>query len=385
MYKALLKWSLAQSDGTSGPSTAMPMTDEKRKFLAAAMESYVLDETKRMHDILTILKYDRSSPPAAPSGPAAPSDSDVHAEAQPPNPSLSVPTPSTASTLSYSQLVEGAVAARLAQKKKETTFIVDNLKLTPVAKLLNIKVDALRELSERVEQIDNATYFACGAGGSGELPLLFTLLKDGTTSLQAETCNVLKIILQNNPKCQEKALKIGGMNVLLLVTQTHPEMEMRVKAFSCLSALLRYRNAIPVLTFADAGGLEKCVMPALTNNDAPRLQKKALFFLQYAVSADDSFPAKRFAASGIVRTLGVLLASKDDDIVEQSATILQSLLQNRAGLETNMKCLADPALKVKENVKAALVSISAKPTEEREYYVEMESLLKKLYLTLLRG
>jgi len=369
MYKALLKWSLAQSDGTSGPSTAMPMSEEKRKFLTAAMESYVLDETKRMQDILTILKYERSAP-------------DISAAAQPPNPPASVPTTDTAGMLSYSQLVEGAVAARLSQKKKETTFIVDNLKSIPAAKLPEIKVDALRELCERVEQIDNAIYFACGAGGSGELPLLLALLKDGSTPLQSEACNVLKIILQNNPKCQEKALKIGGMNVLLLVTQTHPEMDMGVKAFSCLSALLRYRTAAPILAFANAGGLEKCVMPALTNNDAPRLQKKALFFLQYAVSADDSFPAQRFVKSGIVRTLGALIASKDDDIVEQSATILQELLRNAAGLEANMKCLQDPTLKVKDNVKAALLSISVKPAEEREYYVEMESLLKKLQASL---
>merc|ERR1712138_125015 len=100
MYKALLKWSLGQSDGTSGPSTAMPMSEEKRKFLTAAMESYVLDETKRMKDILTILKYKRSVP-------------DINAATQPPNPPASVPTPDTACTLSYSQLVEGAVAARL--------------------------------------------------------------------------------------------------------------------------------------------------------------------------------------------------------------------------------------------------------------------------------
>ena len=371
MYKALLKWSLAQTDGTSGPSTAMPMSDEKRKFLAAAMESYVLDETKRIQDILTILKYQRSAP--------------VVAEEQPPKPppaSVPTPIPTTAPTLPYSQIVAGAVAARLTQKKKETTFIVDSLSNASAAKLQEIKVDALRELSDRIEQIDNATYFACGAGGSGELPVLFSFLKDGATPLQAEACNVLKIILQNNPKCQEKALKIGGMNVLLLVTQTHSEMDMRVKAFSCLSALLRYRTAIPVLAFANAGGLEKCVMPALTNNSAPRLQKKALFFLQYAVSADDSFPAKRFAASGIVRTLGALLASKDDDIVEQSATILQELLLNASGLDNNKKCLLDPTLKVKDHLKAQLASISAKPAEEREYYVEMENMLKKLQSAL---
>ena len=377
MYKALLKWSLSQSDGTSGPSTAMPMSDEKRKFLRDAMETHVLDETKRMQDIVTILKYTKSVPSEASA------DVAVDTETQPPKPS-SVPTQSTVCTLSYSQIVEGAVAARISQKTKETSFIVDNLKNVPAAQLQKIKVDALCELSERVEQIDNAIFFACGAGGSGELSLLFALLKDGRTPLQAEACDVLKIILQNNPKCQEKALKIGGMNVLLLVAQTHSEMEMRIKAFSCLSALLRYRDAVPVLAFANAGGLEKCVMPALTNKDAPRLQKKALFFLQYAVSADTSFPSKRFAASGVLKTLGKLLSSKDDDIVEQSATILELLLQNSAGFETNIKCLLDPILKVKEHVQAQLLSISAKPAEEREYYEEMENLLKKLQTVLNR-
>jgi len=409
MYKALLKWSLAQTDGTSGPSTAMPMTDEKRKFLAAAMESYVLDETKRMHDILIILKYKQTSTAAvacdhsttavtavdsttaavavdsttaATAVDSTATATAVGAAVQPPK----LPSPiSEPTALSYSQIVAGAVAARVTQQKQETTFIVDSLATIPVDKLIKIKVDALRELSERVEQIDNATYFACGAGDSGELPLLFSLIKGGVKSLQAEACNVLKIIIQNNPKCQTKALKIGGMNVLLLVTQTHPEMEMRVKAFSCLSALLRYcGNAIPILAFANAGGLEKCVMPALTNNKAPRLQKKALFFLQYVVSADDSFAATRFAASGIARALGVLLASKDDDIVEQSATILNLLLQNTKGLEVNMKCLQDTTLKVKEHLKTHLLSISAKPAEEREYYIDMENILKKLYVTLCR-
>jgi len=395
MYKALLKWSLTQTDGTTGPSTAMPMTDEKRKFLAAAMESYVLDETKRMHDISIVLKYKGSEPSTLPCSHDTPSSVAVEATAttgstqiganadtKPPNPPASAPA---SDSLSYSQIVEGAVAARLAQKKKETTFIVDNLNNTPVANLLQIKVDALRELSERVEQIDNATYFACGAGGSGELPLLFDLLKNGATPLQAEACDVLKVILQNNPKCQSKALKIGGMNALLLVTQTHTKMEMRVKAFSCLSALLRFcGNAVPVLAFANAGGLEKCVMPAVTNNDAPRLQKKALFFLQYVVTADNSFPETRFTASGITRALGALLASKDDDIVEQSATILLSLLQNPKGLAANMKCLQDPSLKVKQNLKAQLLLISAKPAEEREYYVDMSNLLKKLHASMCR-
>merc|ERR1712173_416664 len=212
------------------------------------MESYVLDETKRMHDISIILKYKRSGPSTLPCSHDTPSSVAVEATAgstqiganadtKPPNPPASTPA---SNSLSYSQIVEGAVAARLTQKKKETTFIVDNLNNIPVANLLQIKVDALRELSERVEQIDNATYFACGAGGSGELPLLFDLLKNGATPLQAEACDVLKVILQNNPKCQAKALKIGGMNALLLVTQTHTKMEMRVKAFSCLSALLRF-------------------------------------------------------------------------------------------------------------------------------------------------
>merc|ERR1712130_186779 len=104
MYKALLKWSLTQTDGTTGPSTAMPMTDEKRKFLAAAMESYVLDETKRMHDILIILKHKRSEPSTVPcrhdtassvAVEATPTTGStqigVNADTKPPNPPPSAP------------------------------------------------------------------------------------------------------------------------------------------------------------------------------------------------------------------------------------------------------------------------------------------------------
>ena len=54
MYNAILKWSLSQSDGTK-PSEVGPMDAEKRKFLEAAMDGLLEDETKKMQELVAAL------------------------------------------------------------------------------------------------------------------------------------------------------------------------------------------------------------------------------------------------------------------------------------------------------------------------------------------
>mmetsp|Transcript_42015 Transcript_42015/g.82390 ORF Transcript_42015/g.82390 Transcript_42015/m.82390 type:complete len:383 (-) Transcript_42015:1-1149(-) len=55
IWLGLLKWSLAYSDGTS-PSDLGPMSEEKRHFLEAVMRDGVVDEVKRMKEIMEELK-----------------------------------------------------------------------------------------------------------------------------------------------------------------------------------------------------------------------------------------------------------------------------------------------------------------------------------------
>ena len=54
MYNAILKWSLTQTDGTK-PSEVGPMDPEKRKFLEAAMDGLLEDETKKMKELVAAL------------------------------------------------------------------------------------------------------------------------------------------------------------------------------------------------------------------------------------------------------------------------------------------------------------------------------------------
>lgn len=53
-WKGLLKWSLQYHDGTA-PTDSAPMSEEKRKFLEDVMASLVVDESKRIVEIIDML------------------------------------------------------------------------------------------------------------------------------------------------------------------------------------------------------------------------------------------------------------------------------------------------------------------------------------------
>jgi len=55
-WPGLLKWTLTQSDGTTFDSDSKPMSEEEKKWLQEAIESYTFDEAKRMREILEELK-----------------------------------------------------------------------------------------------------------------------------------------------------------------------------------------------------------------------------------------------------------------------------------------------------------------------------------------
>lgn len=56
-YLGLLKWSLAQSDGTS-PSTAAPMSEGDKAWLKEALAALTVDEAKRMKELLATLRVE---------------------------------------------------------------------------------------------------------------------------------------------------------------------------------------------------------------------------------------------------------------------------------------------------------------------------------------
>ena len=60
MLKSILKWSLKQQQSekdTNDKDDVKPMTEERKKWLREALDSIVLNETKRIQDIVTVLEY----------------------------------------------------------------------------------------------------------------------------------------------------------------------------------------------------------------------------------------------------------------------------------------------------------------------------------------
>ncbi len=53
-WPGLLKWSLSVSDGTTATEFT-PMTEERRKWLAEALEGLVVNDTERLKVVLNTL------------------------------------------------------------------------------------------------------------------------------------------------------------------------------------------------------------------------------------------------------------------------------------------------------------------------------------------
>lgn len=79
-----------------------------------------------------------------------------------------------------------------ASDRKDPWENVDSIIASADAtQLLRLKERALDDLVERIEQIDNAKFFACGHGGTGKLPLLLSLMQDPAPSIRWRAAEVL--------------------------------------------------------------------------------------------------------------------------------------------------------------------------------------------------
>ena len=209
MYNAILKWSLNQSDGfdseesrgSSGDGPALePMSNERKEFLLRAMKQYIVNETERINDIVEILKFApaRAASSAASSGAASGSKEGDAAPA----------------ASNYAAVIKAAVDIKVDGGEPD---IAAMLAAVPATALADMKLEALRELRDRVEQVDNASFFAVNCNGKGELGLVLDLmLHHPSGRVRVAAAEVLSTVLQNNPAAQQKAATIPGFLSVLL-------------------------------------------------------------------------------------------------------------------------------------------------------------------------
>lgn len=227
MYNAILKWSLTQSDGftsdeTTEGKTTEPMSEERKAFLRKAMDTYIVNETQRINDIVEILKFEPGKQADVAKGGSTSEKGDT--------------------VENYSDVIKAAVDIKVSGG---TPDIQAMLAAVPASAVTEMKLEALTELEERVEQVDNATFFACGCNGNGELELILALIrKHPSSQVRAAAGSVLATVLQNNEESQSRASKIPGFvaSLVSIVRDPTSDHAVQTKAFGVVTSYVRGSN-----------------------------------------------------------------------------------------------------------------------------------------------
>lgn len=206
MWNAILKWSLAQHDGTTDPKDIKPMSEEDKKFLSDAMASMVVDEIGEMKKIIATLK---------------------------------LPEAVEQLRIMYDQ----AELKHLEVEETKDDITDEQLQKMVVQK----KEEALEDLEDYIVGIDRAQDLHRIEG----LAPLLRLLHSNHPSIRWRACSVLGTVVQNNPKSQQWATELKAVESLLAhlaatrtaFTNNSMDSDLKeclAKGFYSLSGLLRH-------------------------------------------------------------------------------------------------------------------------------------------------
>lgn len=287
MLKSILKWSLKQQQSekdTNDKDDVKPMTEERKKWLREALDSIVLNETKRIQDIVTVLEYEPS----------------------------------------------GEMSTK--EEESEDDELLSRLRKASTSELLKMRESGLEELVDRLCQIDNAKYFSLNHGGTGKLPLLMKYMKVEDASLRWRAADVFATVVQNNPEPQEKAIELGILNFIMKQLKEEKDLKVRTKLFYVMSSVLRGEkvNVSAFKSFASAGGFNmlKSLISSHEKKESSRLCKKALFFSLWIFNMMPRL-RKQFADPDLVRViLSLANQSEDVDMSEKSLQVLLELVKD---------------------------------------------------------
>jgi len=303
MWNAVLKWSLAQHDGTSDSSHVSAMSEEDRKFLSDAMESMVVDEIGEMRKIIATLKL-----PEEPE-----------------------------KLRQISDLLE------LKQMESESKEEVDDEALLQM--IVNKKQTALEDLEDYVVGIDRAQDLHKIEG----LAPLIQLLRSRFTPIRASAANVLGTVVQNNPKCQQWAFELQAVPGLLSSLDASPldsksskdVKECISKNLYALSGLLRHFDPALVQFVAQKG--QDRLLDILTNSAAAAAQnRKAIVVLEVLLKnklTSTAAAEQALARQGLLDSLAGMIGNTEDITLRENVVRLLALL---TGLNGEISCAITP-------------------------------------------
>jgi len=315
MLQSLLKWSLTQSDGIEASKDVKPMSPEDRKWLEAALNKYVMDETERINLIVRMLEYN--------SDPSGKSSSTKNKPVAATNASKST----TSETASKKKGVEAKDIIRGAKEAE----LDARLAKADAAGVLEMKANGLEELIDRLCQIDNAKFFALRHGGSGKLPLLLDLMRPGQPkSLRWRAASVFATVVQNNPEPQAKAMELGALDFMMKLVTDEKDPKVRTKVFYALSSMVRGEETSKgQQMFVKAGGLKLLgELIGETGSACPSsLRNKALFTGLWVLDGDTQL-RRQFVKQGALPHILPLIGHDDIDTAEKSLQVLLLLAKD---------------------------------------------------------
>lgn len=187
----------------------------------------------------------------------------------------------------------------------------------------------------------------------GGIRVLLNNLTHPHAEIRAQSCAVVAVSLQNEPKVQAGVLEMDGVPRLMEAVREDGDEAVRVQAFSALSgaciagpdwprpapltpapatALVRNHDAC-VKAFLEHGG--GSLTAALASDEVARLRRKALFLAQALLrSVPDS--ADQLVEGGVAKAAVRGLASGDIQEAENSLNVLHMAVRRAPGVVTDL-------------------------------------------------
>lgn len=272
-YLGLLKWSLKYNDGTK-ETDLTPMSKERRDWLKEAMEEQLVDPAQEMKLLINILKIKRED----------------------------------------------------YQKDKENESISEEeLEKEFVEK----KVSTLELLLEWVESID----WAMDLHKLGGFETVILLMKDKNENIRTHSMNVFATTVQNNPKCQEWAMELNALPILVNNLNENKDISENEQAKNLLSisCLVREHSKASVTFIKEYKGIALLLKIIAGGNGEIKVFTKglikALFLMRYYFN---NVPViKLTLADSIVIALNITMVSENVDVCEHSLHLLKSIYEDQ--------------------------------------------------------
>ncbi|KAJ0406364.1 hypothetical protein P43SY_006972 [Pythium insidiosum] len=229
----------------------------------------------------------------------------------------------------------------------------------------------LDELLVRVDQIDNANNFVKMGGIEVLMRLMQTHPRDSSRAMAAE---VASVVVQNNPACQDAAVAAGLLEVLCELAQ-HDSTSCQVKALLAISCLVRHHAAAEKRFLSDKCNGLALLQSFLDASKDIRLQRKALFFLRYLIRNSVQTAQKVLNDGVFLAAVAPLIAHDDVDLCESALQALTEFAETDVYFLTAVK---RPEFRVAERLSERIAAVEALEGEEREFATEILNMAQRL-------